>query len=594
MSWSPSVSADGRHVVFNSIADDLVPFDHPDTWDIFVHDRDVDGNGVFDEPGRTRIVRIAPATPYTGTPDISSHAFISGNGRWVTFSATDPSLIVGDTNGVMDVLVHDRDADGNGVFDEPGGTALVRVSVSSTGAEANGDSGDYSRWISADGRFVAFDSHASNLVAGDTNGLPDLFVHDRDLDQDGIFDEPDAIATVRVSISATGEQGNNGSGWDPSMSDDGRYVAFSSWASNLLPNGQDSNGRIDLFVFDRDADRDRVFDEPDAINIVRVSVGSGGEQGNDSTDGGHMSADGRFVAFWTRATNFDPQGDVNGGAGDVFVHDRDFDGDGIYDEQSQPGGVRTVLVSKSTAGEQGNGDSADPKLSADARFVVFSSAASNLVGGDSEGFTDCFLHDRDVDQDGIYDEPDAVETVRVSTAVNGGGGNADSRHRTGISANGKHVVFDSYASDLVAADDNGQMDVFLRAFGCASASWSVYGAGWPGSLGIPDLAMSDPPVLCATPAMHIGNSRGNPVQAVLFLGFASADLPTAWQGTLLVLPSITIPLGLPSNGVDLPVSIPCDEALCGAAIYLQVLEHDLGASRGVAFTPGLVIVLGDG
>jgi Ca2+-binding RTX toxin-like protein len=210
--------------------------------------------------------------------------------------------------------VYDRDADGDGVFDEPGAIATVRVSVASTGVQANNSSGTPS--LSADGRFVAFSSWASNLVPGDPNGM-DVFVHDRDADGDGVFDEPGAIATVRVSVASSGAQAN-GDSFQPSLSADGRFVAFASEATNLVPG--DTNRQGDVFVHDRDADRDGVFDEPGAITTRRVSVRSTGVQANAWSGGPSLSADGRMVAFNSTATNL-VWGDTNGYL-DVFVHDR--------------------------------------------------------------------------------------------------------------------------------------------------------------------------------------------------------------------------------------------------------------------------------
>jgi Ca2+-binding RTX toxin-like protein len=143
-------------------------------------------------------------------------------------------------------------------------------------------------------------------------------VHDRDADGDGVFDEPNAITTHRVSVHSTGIQGNQNSVL-PSLSADGRVVAFASYGStNLVPG--DTNGTWDIFVHDRDTDRDGVFDEPDAIRTRRVSVRSTGVQGNGPSSHSLLSTDGRFVAFSSLATTL-VWGDTNG-VSDVFVHDR--------------------------------------------------------------------------------------------------------------------------------------------------------------------------------------------------------------------------------------------------------------------------------
>src|SRR5437016_8015596 len=232
-----------------------------------------------------------------------------------------------------------------------------RVSVASGGTEGNGAS--LSSALSADGRFVAFVSAATDLVAADTNGVSDVFVHDR---QTG--------ATERVSVASGGAEGNGSSGligfaFPPALSADGRFIAFVSFATNLVAG--DTNGATDVFVHDRQTG-----------TTERVSVASGGTQSNAASLGSALSADGRFVAFQSDATNL-VAGDTNG-ATDVFVRDR------------QTG--MTERVSVASDGTQANNVSSYPALSADGRFVAFESDATNLVAGDTNGATDVFVHDR--------------------------------------------------------------------------------------------------------------------------------------------------------------------------------------------------------
>jgi hypothetical protein len=165
--------------------------------------------------------------------------------------------------------------------------------VGSSGNEGNGNS--LRAAISADGRYVAFMSWASNLVPGDTNGSADVFVHDL---QTG--------ATTRLSVDSDGNQGN-GDSWNPAISADGRYVAFQSWASNLVPG--DTNGSADVFVHDLQTGA-----------TTRLSVDSSGNEGNDESYDPAVSADGRYVAFESLASNLVP-GDTND-EWDIFVHDR--------------------------------------------------------------------------------------------------------------------------------------------------------------------------------------------------------------------------------------------------------------------------------
>ena len=330
---------------------------------------------------------------------------ISADGRFVAFISLGDNLVPGDTNGTFDIFVHDRDT----------GTT-ERVNVASDGTQGNDHS--FSPAISADGRFVAFRSCASNLVLGDTNGVcfpegfagQDIFVHDRVTG-----------TTERVSVASDGTEANDFSS-SPAISADGRFVAFPSRASNLFSG--DSNGEWDIFVHDRDTGI-----------TEHVSVASDGTPGNDWSFSPAISADGRFVAFSSQADNLVP-GDSNGQF-DTFVHDRVTG--------------TTERVSVASDGMQGNADSGSSTISADGRFVAFLSTAGNLVLGDTNGRDDIFVHDRDT---GI--------TERVSVASDGTQENANSRFSPAISADGRFVAFDSFATNLVPGDTNGREDIFVH------------------------------------------------------------------------------------------------------------------------------------
>src|SRR3989441_47631 len=226
----------------------------------------------------------------------------------------------------------------------------------SGGAQGNGSSGligfAFPPALSADGRFIAFVSLATSLVAGDTNGATDVFVRDR---QTG--------TTERVSVASDGTESNDAS-LGSALSADGRLVAFQSDATNLVPG--DTNSATDVFVHDRQTGM-----------TERVSVASDGTQANNASSYPVLSADGRFVAFDSAATDL-VAGDTNG-ASDVFVHDR------------QTG--TTERVSGASDGTQGNDASAGPALSADGRLVAFHSTATNLVAGDTNRAYDVFVHE---------------------------------------------------------------------------------------------------------------------------------------------------------------------------------------------------------
>jgi len=283
----------------------------------------------------------------------------------------------------------------------------TRVSVSSSGGQANGISAALA--VSGNGRYVALVSSASNLVSGDTNKQPDVFVRDRQTNQ-----------TMRVSLSSSGAQAN-GASLTAAINGDGRYVAFSSWASNLVSG--DTNNRSDIFVRDRQTNQ-----------TTRVSVAAGGGQANGDSLFPAVSMDGRYVAFTSWATNL-VTGDTNGAA-DVFVHDR------------QTG--QTTRVSVSTAGGQGNGDSLTPTLSADGRYVAYASGATNLVAGDTNAKMDIFVRDQLLGQ-----------TSRVSIATGGGQATGDSIVPS-ISGDGRFITYSSHATDLVSGDTNNKSDVFVH------------------------------------------------------------------------------------------------------------------------------------
>jgi Tol biopolymer transport system component len=376
-SWTAGVSASGRFVAFTSQATDLVPGDTNDRQDAFVIDR---------KNGRTQRVSVSSSGAQAKAgpnPDGGSAALgISANGRYVLFRSDASNLVPGDTNGKMDAFVCDR-ATGKTRRIPPAGLGVYAGALSANGryavlqadenvyrydlrrrhllpltADANGWSEEPS--ISAGGRYVAFTSIASNLVRGDTNKLPDVFVRDILTGK-----------TTRVSVTSAGRQGtgkrySNGSN-APAISSDGRYVAFHSDMTNLVRG--DTNRVFDIFVHDRVTGKTQ-----------RVSVSSTGRQANAESGGGEsFSADGRYVAFSSLATNLVAH-DRNG-ITDVFIRDLRKH--------------RTQLVS---LGMHGQGDDASwvglgAAFTRDGRYILFASWAANLVPGDTNGVADVFVRD---------------------------------------------------------------------------------------------------------------------------------------------------------------------------------------------------------
>ncbi len=265
--------------------------------------------------------------------------------------------------------------------------------------------------ISGTGRYIAFQSDASNLVAGDTNRVGDVFVRDT---RSG--------ATTRVSVRSNEVQGNRLSGEAVAISADGRFVAYSSRATNLV--ARDTNRTGDVFVRDLSAG-----------TTTRASVRSDEKQSNGFSQDLAISRHGGFVAFTSGATNLVP-GDTNGSP-DAFVRN------------TVSGTTRRVTIGNSEAQSRSGGHLSD--MSVNGRFVVFSSGASNLVRGDSNRDFDVFVRDR---RNGT--------TRRVSVSSSERQGNDFSGEYATISYDGRYVAFDSYASNLVPGDSNRDSDAFVR------------------------------------------------------------------------------------------------------------------------------------
>ncbi|HZA87335.1 MAG TPA: hypothetical protein VE466_10670 [Acidimicrobiales bacterium] len=324
----------------------------------------------------------------------------------------------------------------------PSSTTTVPPSTTTTSAPAppgtdgaitritDGDDTSMLPSVSGDGRYVAYYSSASNLVPDDTNGVADVFVWDRDTG-----------ATARIT---------DGNAWsqEPAISVDGRYVAYYSFASNLVPD--DTNGFADVFVWDRDAG-----------TTTRIT------DGNDNSGRPAVSADGRHITFDSSASNLVPD-DANGFKRDVFVWNADTGTttritDSIWytDEYSLSGGI-----------------------SADGRYVTFQSLSSTLVPNDTNNHWDVFVWDADtgtttrisdggayhprISSDGRYVTYDAIRgtdhvfvwdsTTRTTIRVTDGNGPSGAPT---ISSDGRYITFQSWASDLVPDDTNGVADVFV-------------------------------------------------------------------------------------------------------------------------------------
>ena len=347
--------------------------------------------------------RVAPETLMSPLGNNAGQfASLSGDGRFMAFGSHATNLVPGDANG-FEVFVFDRED-----------SSVERVSITSGGAQmftgtANGPS------ISDDGRYVAFYADASDLVPGDTNGKIDVFLRDRQ-----------AATTTRISLDSSGNQ-VSGDSYGPVISGNGLVVAFISDAANLVTG--DANNATDVFV------RDLV-----ANTTTRVSVATGGGEASGGSEDFEVVApslaisnDGRYIFFSSHKTNL--VADDSNDGGDVFRHDR------------QTG--TTIRVSVASGGGQGNGHSQSPAASGDGRYVAFTSGASNLVAGDTNG-ADVFLRDVTLDV-----------TTRVSVIAHGGEFSQASGNPS-ISGDGRFVAFHSLDDLIVPGDTNASFDVFIR------------------------------------------------------------------------------------------------------------------------------------
>ena len=317
------------------------------------------------------------------------------DGNYVAFYSLASNLVVGDTNGSWDVFVRNMLT----------GTTS-RVSVASNSQQGNGHS--YQPSISADGRFIAFYSEASNLVTVDTNGKYDIFVHDML-----------TRATIRVSVDSNGEQ-LDASSQNPSISADGRYVVFESDAAD--PDPEDNSSLIEIFLHDIQTGQTSM-----------ISVASDGTQANGSSSDAKISSNGRYVVFESYANNLSSL-DTNFDT-DIFLRDRQLG--------------TTTLVSVNSSGIKGNANSEGGRVTPDGQYVVFSSYATNLVTGDTNDFPDVFVHNMQTGS-----------TVRASVSSTGQEGNQPS-WASAITPDGQYVLFASASSNFITGDTNTYTDGFI-------------------------------------------------------------------------------------------------------------------------------------
>ncbi|MHB9131268.1 MAG: TolB family protein [Armatimonadota bacterium] len=451
-----AISADGSTLVFGSLAGTLIPGDTNNARDVFLYDipsrklsavninKDgtpassmsgnpaVNANGQYvfftteTVPTQAQMAQGTQAPPTLNVLDrgdrpylqksrknsaislmsltanrrrgngSSSFPSMSADGRFLAFATVATNLAPGDTNKKADIIV--RDTQGN---------VQATVSVGVGGKPANADSGHRGLSISGNGKFVAYTSSAINLVPGDLNSEVDIFIAD--------------MQTGQTTLASTGYRGeSNGESSQPVFNESGRYLAFTSTADSLVPN--DKNVSADVFLRDLESGK-----------TLRVSIGLKGAGANGASTAPAINASGRCIAFASLAGNL-VDGD-NNGKSDVFVHDLD--------------AKEMTCVSVAGDGAQGNGDSAQPAISADGRYVVFSSIATNLVAGDTNGQPDIFLYDRQ-----------EKTTTRINVSSDGTQSDGLSGFSS-ISGDGRYITYVSTATNLAPNLSGAKPRLFL-------------------------------------------------------------------------------------------------------------------------------------
>jgi hypothetical protein len=467
-------------------------------------------------------------TAGTAANSQSFNPSISSDGRFVVFSSYATNLVANDTNGSADIFLRDLKL-----------RTTTRISVGPGGVESNYHS--FAPSISGDGKFVAYESIATNLVTGDTNNSTDVFVYNV---ATGV--------TTRESVS-TAEAQANGSSMQPSLSSDGRYVVFLSGATTLVAD--DTNNQLDVFV------RDRALG-----STFRESVGAGGVQLNNQSTYASISASGRYVAFASTATNA-VAGDTNVSQ-DVFVRDR--------------AATTTTRVSVANGGGQANSVSDAPKISGDGNFIVYRSFANNLVAGDTNDQWDVFVTNRAA----TVTTRESVNSAEVQATVD--------PTQLSISDNGRYVTFQTLDSNLAVGDTNTFSDNFLRdrtAGTTIRASSDYYGSPTNGNSFGAKLSGDGRFVVFETAATDLFTRGVSPSGIAVFDTAFIRSKVTVTVGPLNSAPVLTAPIptfvqlvdedaGVPVGAVGTKVS----NVIRSSGSTQNVTDANAGTQFGIAIT----------
>jgi Tol biopolymer transport system component len=579
-SAQPSLSDDGRSVVFSSVAGNLVPSDTNSAYDVFVKDL---GTGAIQRASVSSAG--AQGNGHSGSfPSLNGpldRPAISHDGRYVAFSSDATNLVPSDTNGATDIFVFDRQTQ-----------TAVRASLSLAGSDSNGPSYFPAVTVTPTGSLlVAYESWASDLVPNDANGTVDVF-----------RTEVATNTTLLMSLSMAGTSAAGTSGGNlhdgPDISDDGLHVAFWSSATDLVPGDTGNYGSgppycltcgDDVFVWSATTG-----------GVVRVSVPASGIEADNASYNPSISADGRWVAFDSRASNLlGPGGDTNGFT-DIFVHDRDADGNGVFDE---PGGIGTSLASVGPGGAQGNSFSGGggwayggAALSPDATAVAFSSAAGNLVAGDTNGKWDVFVR-----------QLPAGPTARVNVASSGAQ-SANHGFAAAVSLNASSIAFASAAADLAPGDTNGVEDAFVRR-SCAPPP-ATYCTAKTNSLGcVPAMSWTGRPSATAGSGFDLRSTNTLNKKSGLLLYSLAGSASQPFQGGFLCVKAPVSrtpptysggsPLGQDCTGIlsfdfNAFVATGANPALvAGQAVRAQFWSRDPNASFGSNLSDAAAFALCD-
>ncbi|MEY2745400.1 MAG: hypothetical protein RL112_442 [Planctomycetota bacterium] len=524
----------GSVVVYSSAATNLLREPVPMGSRVYAWDR---------ATGRTSLVSVArDGTAPTGC----SEPRASADGRLVVYSGFPENIVFGDTNGQPDIFVRDLAA---------GTTA--RVNLADGGAQATQWSAKPA--ISGDGSRVAFVGFSPGLAPGQAGEVIHVFV--RDLV---------AGATRCASVPVAGGAPDNSSGLGrPALSFDGRWIAFDSEASNLVAG--DTNGKSDIFVRDLSTGV-----------LVRGSVAHDGAQADGASSAASLSGDGRFLAFQSSATNLVP-GDTNGVV-DVFVRDLALG--------------TTIRASVDNSGLQAIRGSWAPELSETGRFLVMASAA-RLDLADHDGIPDTFVRDMVLQRnEWLSVRPDAESPGWYNSSG-------------AITADGRHVAFVSLLDSLVPDDEHGGHDVFLRdRFGCEPPVVAYCESGVASDGCRPTLSASGTPSASATSGFVIqGANFGGARACMLIHGAAGpARIPFGVGGGALCVAGRLqrTPLfwtsGTPGQcdgtfALDwnqLRAAIPAGAGLplvAGQRVWLQAYERFPGDPAGPLMSHGLQFAL---